>query len=232
MNTRPVAADPESLARLYPPISSPNWLVLRARREIFRRWLRALSRPYMLVLDVGGRLQPYRPLIVAEKLTYIAIDLRSSPLVDVIADARRLPFPDERFDLILCTQVMEYVANPSQVMAEFHRLLKPGGCLLASLPAIYPPDSETDAWRYLPAGIRHLTSAFASVEIAAEGNSVIGMFRTLAVWIDWFARWRWVRKCLGYTIVPAINSTAVVLDGLIRTKNDAMTANFSVLAKK
>ena len=224
--------DEEGRARLYPSLTNPNWLILRARREIFRRWLGRVSQSQMLVLDIGGRVQPYRPLIGAEKLHYVAVDLRPSSLVDVVADAAGLPFPDERFDLIICTQVMEYAANPFHVVAEIYRLLKPGAYLLLSVPTIYPPDSDSDGWRYLPAAIRQLTSQFAAVEIAAEGSSVIGIFRTLLVWLDWFARPALLRTAVRYTIVPSVNLMAVFLAALVRTRNEAMSANYSVLAQK
>ena len=43
-------------ARLYPSITNPNWLVLRKRRELFRRWLERPFPPDAIVLDVGGRI--------------------------------------------------------------------------------------------------------------------------------------------------------------------------------
>ena len=43
--------------RLYPGITNPNWLVLRKRRELFRRWLEGIVPERAAVLDVGGRLR-------------------------------------------------------------------------------------------------------------------------------------------------------------------------------
>lgn len=37
--------------------------------------------------------------------------------------------PDENFDVILCHNVLEYVENRAEIIAEFHRLLKKGGVL-------------------------------------------------------------------------------------------------------
>src|SRR5206468_12905738 len=72
--------------RLYPRITNPNWLVLRRRRMIFRAWLQRLSLQGPRVLDVGGRIQPYRELI-AVPCEYWAIDLWPTLLVSAVANA-------------------------------------------------------------------------------------------------------------------------------------------------
>src|SRR5271165_6856214 len=84
--------------RLYPSITNPNWLVLRKRRELFRRWLTDSFPKGASVLDIGGRIQPYRTLLPGAR--YLAIDLRLSPLVNVVADGERIPFLSKKFDLV------------------------------------------------------------------------------------------------------------------------------------
>jgi ubiquinone/menaquinone biosynthesis C-methylase UbiE len=43
------------------------------------------------------------------------------------ADGERLPFPDDSFDLVYGHGVVQYTANPEALLAECHRVLKPGG---------------------------------------------------------------------------------------------------------
>jgi SAM-dependent methyltransferase len=124
----------ESRARLYPSITNPNWLILRRRREIFKHWLHDLRISPVRVLDVGGRLQPYRKLL-ADDVCYIAVDIRTTPLVDVVGRGEQLPFASGSFDLVLCTQVLQYVPEPSLVLSEINRVLKPEGALILSVPA-------------------------------------------------------------------------------------------------
>ena len=54
---------------------------------------------------------------------------------DVSAD--KLPYKDNTFDLVICTEVLEHIINPEVVMAEAFRVLKPGGVFISSVPNIY-----------------------------------------------------------------------------------------------
>lgn len=46
----------------------------------------------------------------------------------------RLPIEAEKFDGILCSSVLEYLPDPVACLAEFSRVLRPGGLLLVSVP--------------------------------------------------------------------------------------------------
>ena len=218
--------------RLYPSFTDPNWLVLRARREIFRKWLAGFTMEDPLVLDVGGRHQPYRSLFTNKGLRYIAADLRPTALVDVLANGEALPFARDTFDLVISSQVLEYVSNPFMFVAEIHRVLKPGGRLLLSAPAIYPIDSDSDRWRFLPAGLKSATRAFSNVEIAAEGGSAAGLLRTCNVWLNAFAHYRAIRFLLSLTLFPLFNGLAVLFDDSRIIRSGAFSANYSLWAKK
>lgn len=45
-----------------------------------------------------------------------------------------LPFADRSFDGVLCASVLEYVPDVAQCLAQIHRVLRPGGLLLVSIP--------------------------------------------------------------------------------------------------
>jgi SAM-dependent methyltransferase len=46
-----------------------------------------------------------------------------------------LPFLDDHFDLILATDVLEHIDDEETAVAELHRVLRPGGTLIVSVPA-------------------------------------------------------------------------------------------------
>ena len=51
---------------------------------------------------------------------------------------QELSFPDDEFDLVMHTAVLEHVRKPEQVLNECHRVIKPGGYLLFEVPMTDP----------------------------------------------------------------------------------------------
>ncbi len=78
--------------------------------------------------------------IALKKLRY----LRRRGVRLVKADINCLPFPDESFALVICSQVIEHVPMTSQIFREFNRVLKPGGALLVGTP-----DYGRASWRVI-----------------------------------------------------------------------------------
>jgi ubiquinone/menaquinone biosynthesis C-methylase UbiE len=54
--------------------------------------------------------------------------------IDIICDIADIPEPDESFDVILCSEVLEHIPEPSKALDEFYRLLKPNGVLIITAP--------------------------------------------------------------------------------------------------
>jgi SAM-dependent methyltransferase len=112
------------------------------------------------VLDVGAGEQPYRELF--EHVDYVTADWANSVHpgarhVDIVAPADDLPVEDASFDAVINTQVLEHVAEPSAVLNELHRVLRPGGRLFMTLPFAWELHEEPfDFYRYTRYGISHL----------------------------------------------------------------------------
>ena len=53
-------------------------------------------------------------------------------------DALHLPFPDDSFDRIIASEVLEHVTDDQVALDEIFRVLKPGGTLAATVPAWLP----------------------------------------------------------------------------------------------
>ncbi|WP_308992661.1 class I SAM-dependent methyltransferase [Mariniflexile litorale] len=51
-------------------------------------------------------------------------------------DLESQTFPDESFDLVITSDVMEHIYNPEKAFKEIHRTLKPGGAHIFSVPII------------------------------------------------------------------------------------------------
>jgi SAM-dependent methyltransferase len=54
------------------------------------------------------------------------------------ADVVRLPFKDDDFDLVICSEVLEHIQNYLQAIREIIRVLKPGRNLVVSVPRYWP----------------------------------------------------------------------------------------------
>lgn len=98
-----------------------------------------------LVLDVGAGACPYRPLFA--HATYESHDFKQYEgfldsgrgeglygQLDYVSDITALPVPDGRFDLVLCTEVLEHVPEPILAVGEMTRVLKSGGTLALTAP--------------------------------------------------------------------------------------------------
>jgi 2-polyprenyl-3-methyl-5-hydroxy-6-metoxy-1,4-benzoquinol methylase len=59
-------------------------------------------------------------------------------ITHVDIEQERLPFPDESFDLVIFTEVLEHIAvtDPRVVLQEIRRVLAPGGRMLLSTPNV------------------------------------------------------------------------------------------------
>src|SRR5436309_1233472 len=83
----------------------------------------------------------------------------------VVLDAMWLPIGDDSVDAVICSAVLQYVGDPNQAMSEMHRVLRPGGTLFLSIPALAPVVELQDRWRFPSTGIPELVSKFCDVEI-------------------------------------------------------------------
>lgn len=54
------------------------------------------------------------------------------------ADVTKLPFANARFDVVLCSEVLEHVDDNRSAVAELVRVLKPGGDLVVTVPRFLP----------------------------------------------------------------------------------------------
>ena len=101
----------------------------------------------------------------------------SNPDANVIADlAAADSIPDNTYDCFILTETLQYIYDFKSAVAHCHRILKPGGVLLVTVPCISPIDREledTEYWRFTKNSCERLFGeAFkeGQVEIEAHGN--------------------------------------------------------------
>ena len=87
---------------------------------------------------------------------YLATDLRVLPNVDFASDAGSLPLADGTADLVVALELLEHVPEPTRVLGELARVLKPGGTVVVSVPSTVPRHDDHDYWRYTAEGLGRL----------------------------------------------------------------------------
>ena len=84
------------------------------------------------VLEIGAGDHSFAPDVGAGVARWTRVDF--APPCDVICnlndDRSSLPFREGSFDLVVCTEVVEHLLWPQQLVGEVHRVLAPGGRLL------------------------------------------------------------------------------------------------------
>lgn len=127
------------------------------------------------VLDLGcGIGHSYRELAPRET---VGVDLDAQALggqerETVVADMRRLPFPERSFDSLLSVHSLEHVPDPEAVLAEAVRVVRPGGRAVFVTPnrlTFARADEIIDPYHYVEYDAQQLAGlcrpAFAAVEI-------------------------------------------------------------------
>jgi SAM-dependent methyltransferase len=130
------------------------------------------------VLEVGD--DSYTRRFGGERVTRsdvlnVDASIPGTTLVADLADAAHLP--SASFDCLVVTQTLHLVYDLAAAAATLHRLLRPGGTLLLTVPGISPVSTDRWAdtwyWSLTPHAARRLfTEAFAGgeVEVTTHGN--------------------------------------------------------------
>lgn len=138
--------------------------------------------PGSLVLDAGAGEAPYARFFADhryETADFARVDKAYSQDLTYVCDLAALPVADQRFDLIVMTQVLEHLPEPVSVLSEMRRVLKPGAELWLSAPLFYEEhEIPYDFYRYTQFAHRHQCDA-AGLEIVSI-DWLEGYFGTIA----------------------------------------------------
>jgi SAM-dependent methyltransferase len=231
-------ADPGE-GRRKPSLRSPNYAV----RAPLARWLRGeaeLARrrdTKPRLLDVGCGVKPYEPFFSGAVAEYIGVDV-ANPAAELEGTVEEIPVPDGSFELVLCTQTLEHVEDPSRAVRELRRVVAPGGRVLVSTHGVqvYHPNPG-DYWRWTHAGLERLfrENAFWSTVTVTPGSGTtacIGML--VSTYIALLAK-RAHAPALGAPLIATVNAAARAIDRgsaqLRRPQPGTIFANYHVVAE-
>lgn len=138
-------------------ILQKNWLIAR---QLEKEIAVSSSVAKGLLLDAGCGNKPYARFFKGKVDGHIGIDMGSF-LVDENLDAfgmlQALPFRDSSFSTLLCTEALQHVPLPHEVIREFYRVLKKGGCLILSTTQMWHiTNAPYDSYRFTEYGLNFL----------------------------------------------------------------------------
>ena len=132
-------------------IGQTGWITAE-EQDLFIDWLRLSASDRLLDIACGSG-QPTLRIARKSGCQATGIDLHAEGIAAARANAAasgqqvtaefmqadaavRLPFEDSSFDAITCIDAINHLADRRRVLAEWHRVLKPGGRLLFSDPIV------------------------------------------------------------------------------------------------
>lgn len=122
-------------------VLSPVWLLDLEMNASTRSVLASSVKKNSYWLDVGCGLKPFLSCFDHAHYTGIDIEVSGRPgdmkKPDKFFDGINIPYGDNVFDGVLCTQVLEHVEELDLLLAECNRVVKLGGCLIVSVPFLY-----------------------------------------------------------------------------------------------
>ena len=132
--------------------------------ELERVWQALALRPGARVLDVGCGSGQWAVALARRGGEVTGVDLSPKMIARAerhaaeagvtvrwqVGEAAGIPGPDAAHDAVLARVVLQLVPDVPAALAEFRRVLRPGGRLLASVPGALSPIYGTSWQRHLP----------------------------------------------------------------------------------
>jgi len=101
------------------------WLYLKNETNIFTDSVK--------LLHIAPEQAYYKRLKNRDNIDYTSLDLHS-PIADINADIKNMPFKDETFDIIICNHVLEHIKDDDLAIQAIYYSLKKGGFAILQIP--------------------------------------------------------------------------------------------------
>jgi len=177
------------------PFTSENLDLYVVRTSILQavNWL--LPQVEGKLLDVGCGQMPYRQYILdnSKIAEYVGVDIQSEfgyhekVKPDHFWDGNTLPFPNDSYETIFCTEVLEHVPDTLAFLKEVYRVLKPNGIFFFTTPFLWPlHDVPYDEFRLTPFSMKRFfeLTGFISCKMRALGGWHVSMAQMLGLWVN------------------------------------------------
>jgi SAM-dependent methyltransferase len=167
----------------------PSYIISRAdfERTSVDRFIQniKIASNLELLLDAGAGNFRFKQTLLDKNYNYEShdfdqvFDQDSRGKHTYVSDIISIPVEDSRFNVVVCTQVLEHLPEPLAAFKELARILKPNGELFLTTNLLFPVHGAPyDFFRFTSFGLEHLCreSGFSEIEITPRG----GFFRFFA----------------------------------------------------
>jgi len=205
--------------------------------RVVNRWVSATlpslcaTAPRGAVLDVGCGEQPFRPVVEANRRDYVGMDVvqNAGGTVTVFGDLEHVDPSDVRYPIVLCTEVLEHVADIALSFRGLRRLTLDGGFVAMTVPFLFPVHMEPyDFRRLTEQGVARLAADHGfRVESSARLGSAADAIATLVADISVLPLGPTFRSRAKTRVLRAVKSWLVSrLDSPTLSDHVAINSNF------
>jgi SAM-dependent methyltransferase len=198
---------------------------------------------YGKMMDFGCGSKPYKSFINVSE--YVGVDFENeghphvNEEIDVFYDGKNLPFENQYFDSVLCSEVLEHVFDINATLKEINRVMKNGSPILITCPFVWNEhEIPHDYARYSRFALEDILSKnnFEIIHFSKSGNFItaITQLKVLYFYTAFGKRWsgfflsRWVYK-IFFVLIP--NLSGLLLNKIF-PQNDSLYLNNVLVAKK
>lgn len=147
--------------------------VFPIKRPVFK-YLNSISLNYknLDILEIGSGDEEKKQSVISifkEANTFLQTDVKKEYNHIFLDITRPLEFKN-KFDLVICTSVLEHIFEMNLAVENLKKLVKKGGHLFISVPFVYPlHDEPADYWRFTEHSLRILFKEFKIIEFKKTG---------------------------------------------------------------
>ncbi|OGY48532.1 MAG: hypothetical protein A3B89_00415 [Candidatus Buchananbacteria bacterium RIFCSPHIGHO2_02_FULL_40_13] len=122
---------------------------------------------------------------------------------DIKAFGNNLPFENTSLDMVICDAVLEHVANPQEIMAEIHRVLKIGGLVYIGVPFLQPYHAAPEDYqRWTVSGLRILCQDFSEVKVGVSVGAGSALAWLIVAYVQIFTKNKVIKNLTKIIVSP------------------------------
>ncbi|HMZ45289.1 MAG TPA: class I SAM-dependent methyltransferase [Chitinophagaceae bacterium] len=228
-----------------PPLTSAYYFI---RKLLLHKIIEYKNHLQGNLLDFGCGSKPYKSLF-NHVSSYTGVDYENTghshinEQIDVFYDGKNIPFKDNEFDSILCSEVFEHVFNLEEILPDLNRVLKPGGKILITCPFVWNEhEVPYDYARYTQFALKHLLekNGFKIIVLDKSGDFATTLHQMKMVYISEhflqsifiIGKLKFITSNIRSPLMFLCNGLFLLLHKLMPKRNDLYLNNIVIAEKK